>query len=87
MPETESVDNAYYDLVLSQIRICFEHCDGYLKGRFQCLKKLRIGLDQEDFLMAWKARTDKEFEEPEQETRDVLTANSARTRKGLAAES
>ncbi|ODQ73307.1 hypothetical protein LIPSTDRAFT_290286 [Lipomyces starkeyi NRRL Y-11557] len=96
------VDNAYYNLILSQIRICSEHCNGYLKGRFQSLKELRIyitdaksmkyatswiraciilhnfalvheeslGLDKENFLMAWKAQQDKDHEEPEQEVRD-----------------
>ncbi|KAK9388579.1 hypothetical protein V1515DRAFT_578900 [Lipomyces mesembrius] len=42
MPEKERVDNAYYNLVLSQVRICSGHCNGYLKGRFQSLKELRI---------------------------------------------
>lgn len=41
-PATSLKPNQTFNFYLSQIRIQSEHTIGYLKGRFQCLKELRL---------------------------------------------
>jgi hypothetical protein len=37
--------NAIFDRVLAQLRVRSEHCMGALKGRFQCLRGLRVNIN------------------------------------------
>jgi hypothetical protein len=37
--------NAYFDKVVAHLRVRSEHCMGALKGRFQCLRGLRLSID------------------------------------------
>jgi hypothetical protein len=37
--------NALFDHVLAQLRVRSEHCMGALKGRFQCLRGLRVNIN------------------------------------------
>jgi hypothetical protein len=37
--------NALFDRVLAQLRVRSEHCMGALKGRFQCLRGLRVNIN------------------------------------------
>ena len=39
-PQLES-----FNQLLSSLRICIEHCIGMLKGRFQCLKEIRVRIN------------------------------------------
>ena len=55
-PLSEIRENRIFNLNLSRIRIKSEHAIGYLKGRFQSLKELRIqihGPEDVTFAMAW----------------------------------
>jgi hypothetical protein len=52
-PVREDSDNAAFNYHLSTIRIFSEHTIGYLKGRFQSLKELRVQIHtKEDFIYA-----------------------------------
>ena len=37
--------NAFFDKVVAHLRVRSEHCMGALKGRFQCLRGLRLNID------------------------------------------
>ena len=37
--------NSLFDRVLAQLRVRSEHCMGALKGRFQCLRGLRVNIN------------------------------------------
>ncbi|KAF9009809.1 hypothetical protein BDZ89DRAFT_908235, partial [Hymenopellis radicata] len=52
-PASFDPNNARFDTTLSRIRVRSEHCMGALKGRFQCLRGLRIRIKSaEDHLYA-----------------------------------
>lgn len=45
--------NSIYDTAVSNIRVRSEHCMGALKGRFQCLRGLRVNINnQQDHIEA-----------------------------------
>ncbi|KJA12826.1 hypothetical protein HYPSUDRAFT_96761, partial [Hypholoma sublateritium FD-334 SS-4] len=46
-PESDLPDNAVYNNHVSMVRIRSEHTIGFLKGRFQSLKGLRINIKDE----------------------------------------
>ena len=55
-PHNRSVSNRDFNYNLSRIRIRSEHAIGYLKGRFQFLKELRIAIHTEQdivYVAAW----------------------------------
>ncbi|KDR82165.1 hypothetical protein GALMADRAFT_60176 [Galerina marginata CBS 339.88] len=37
--------NSFFDMLVSRLRVRSEHCMGALKGRFQCLRGLRININ------------------------------------------
>ncbi len=47
-PERDLPENAVFNNHVSMVRIRSEHAIGYLKGRFQSLKDLRIQIDTEE---------------------------------------
>ena len=47
-PERDLPDNHFFNNHVSMVRIRSEHAIGYLKGRFQSLKGLRIQIEDED---------------------------------------
>jgi hypothetical protein len=48
MPEKLEEDNGRFNYRLSSVRIESEHAIGYLKGRFQSLRELRLKVNSED---------------------------------------
>lgn len=55
-PDSERRDNRIFNTPLSRIRIKSEHAIGYLKGRWQSLKSLRIQINNKKdvtYAMAW----------------------------------
>jgi len=44
-PASLNPANALFDRVLAQLRVRSEHCMGALKGRFQCLRGLRVNIN------------------------------------------
>ena len=47
MPEREQPDNEVFNNHVSMVRIRSEHAIGFLKGRFQSLKALRVRIENE----------------------------------------
>ncbi|THU93188.1 hypothetical protein K435DRAFT_592954, partial [Dendrothele bispora CBS 962.96] len=47
-PASQIYENLKFDTALSRLRVESEHCLGSLKGRFQCLKGLRVGIDSKE---------------------------------------
>jgi hypothetical protein len=45
MPASARRENAIFDKAVSHLRIRSEHCMGALKGRFQCLRGLRVNIN------------------------------------------
>jgi hypothetical protein len=43
-PASLRPENALFDKTLSRLRVRSEHCMGALKGRFQCLRGLRVNI-------------------------------------------
>ena len=41
-------ENAYFDKVVSHLRVRSEHCMGAIKGRFQCLRGLRVNINSNE---------------------------------------
>lgn len=46
-PEKDLPENHEYNYNVSAVRIRSEHCVGWLKGRFPCMKGLRLRIDEE----------------------------------------
>ena len=44
-PEKDSPENTQFNYFVSRVRIRSEHCVGYLKGRFQSLRGLRLQIN------------------------------------------
>ncbi|KAE9387384.1 hypothetical protein BT96DRAFT_737471, partial [Gymnopus androsaceus JB14] len=52
-PASFHPENAIFDKTLSRLRVRSEHCMGLLKGRFQCLRGLRLQIrNNEDHVAA-----------------------------------
>lgn len=47
-PASLREENIIFDNMVSHLRIRSEHCMGALKGRFQCLRGLRVSIDSAD---------------------------------------
>jgi DDE superfamily endonuclease len=47
-PEKDTPENTTFNYYVSNIRIRSEHCIGFLKGRFQSLRDLRIRINMEN---------------------------------------
>ena len=47
-PASNRRENAIFDKAVSHLRVCSEHCMGALKGRFQCLRGLRVAINGPD---------------------------------------
>jgi hypothetical protein len=48
MPASACCENSIFDKAVSHLRIRSEHCMGALKGRFQCLRGLRVNINSPD---------------------------------------
>jgi hypothetical protein len=46
-PAADIPENARFDQAVSQIRVRCEHCMGALKGRWQCLRGLRLSINSQ----------------------------------------
>ncbi|EJD42779.1 hypothetical protein AURDEDRAFT_67179 [Auricularia subglabra TFB-10046 SS5] len=46
-PERDEPENARFNYHVSRVRVRSEHCIGYLKGRFQSLRGLRLRVDKQ----------------------------------------
>jgi hypothetical protein len=46
-PEKSIPENREYNYYVSNIRIRSEHCVGFLKGRWSCLRDLRLRVDDQ----------------------------------------
>ena len=44
-PASDDPANALFDKIVAHLRVRSEHCMGALKGRFQCLRGLRVSID------------------------------------------
>lgn len=44
-PDKNTAENARYNYTVSKVRIRSEHCVGFIKGRWQSLKGLRVRID------------------------------------------
>ena len=47
-PASNRRENAIFDKAVSHLRVRSEHCMGALKGRFQCLRGLRVAINNPD---------------------------------------
>ncbi|KAJ3546405.1 hypothetical protein NMY22_g2072 [Coprinellus aureogranulatus] len=47
-PASFEPDNKFFDRVVAGLRVRSEHCMGALKGRFQCLRGLRVNIESAD---------------------------------------
>ena len=47
-PASRIRENAIFDKVVSRLRVRSEHCMGALKGRFQCLRGLRVKINSHE---------------------------------------
>lgn len=57
-PASLTAENIIFDKMVSHIRIRSEHCMGALKGRFQCLRGLRVSINSaEDHIKACRWMT------------------------------
>lgn len=58
MPASNLRQNAIFDKAVAHIRVRSEHCMGALKGRFQCLRGLRVNINSpEDHVKALRWMT------------------------------
>lgn len=57
-PSSFIPENRIFDKVVSHLRVRSEHCIGVLKGRFQCLRGLRVSIrTKEDHIAACRWMT------------------------------
>ena len=49
-PEKDTAENTRYNYHVSAVRICSEHCMGFLKGRWSSLRGLHVRINNEDSL-------------------------------------
>lgn len=47
-PAADKYTNSKYDKKVAHIRVCLEHCMGALKGRWQCLRGLRVEINSDE---------------------------------------